>query len=104
MSKEKVTPTASAVDLHKTVEVMDCLAQDGFDAITAIAKLALHRMESTNFDMEIIAQALTIIWHKADDISNCISSEADSVGASSVNAAQQRRLEARQQARGVQPV
>ncbi|MEF8755080.1 MAG: hypothetical protein V5B60_14320 [Accumulibacter sp.] len=70
------------VRLQAAVLDMDSLSQEGFSAISAIAKLALAAMEgpSASRDHEAIAGALRAIWGKADDIENCINSRAEEVG------------------------
>ncbi len=83
------TPGASApaeiteIDrLRSTVHDMDFLSQEGFSEISAIAKLALMAMEHPDGyrHPEIIAHALRSISGKAEDIENCINSEAEEVG------------------------
>lgn len=83
--------------LRSTVESMDCLAQDGFSEISNIAKLALAQLETPDGyrHPEMIARTLRSIWSKADDIENCINSEAEQVGCNYVDDAENRRLEAR---------
>ena len=100
MATETVNQTAKPEDiktLRDTVEFMDSLAQDGFSEISAIAKLALAQLEHPDgyLHPEIIAQALRAIWGKADNIANCINSEAEQVGCNYVDPALTRRQAAR---------
>lgn len=82
--------------LCNKINLMDCLSQDGFSEISSIAKLALSRLETPDGYNRIddIANALDAIWKKADDIENCINSEAEEVGCNYTDEAQRRRWEA----------
>ena len=83
-------------NLRNAVEFMDCLSQSGFSEISSIAKLALSRLETPDGyrHLDNIANALKAIWGKADDIQNCINSEAEQVGCNYVDDAQRRRWDA----------
>jgi len=69
-------------ELGDAIRMMDCLSQDGFSQISAIAKLALRSLESPNGHLHIdnVFSALEAIAGKADDIENIINSEAEGVG------------------------
>lgn len=68
--------------LRSVITDMDALSQSGFSNISAMAKLAIHWLESPDKSKhtEVVAQALKMIWYRADDIENCINSEAENVG------------------------
>lgn len=100
MAIETVNQPATPKDVQKlrdTVEFMDSLAQGGFSEISAIAKLALAQLEHPDGyrHPENIALALSAICGKADDIMNCINSEAEQVGCNYVDDALSRRQAAR---------
>ena len=82
--------------LRNAVEFMDCLSQGGFSEIASIAKLALSSLETPDGyrHLDNIANALKAIWGKADDIQNCINSQAEEVGCNYVDDAQRRRWDA----------
>ena len=69
-------------DLRHAVELMDCLSQEGFGQIAAIARCAEvylgHGPEA--LQRETVATVLRAICGKADDIQNCINVQADEVG------------------------
>ena len=79
--------------LRDTVNVMDCLSQGGFSEIAAIASLALRSLENSEGyrNRDDIAAAFAAIRGKAQDIGNCINSEAESVGCNYTNDAERRR-------------
>lgn len=83
--------------LRNAVEYMDCLSQGGFSEIASIAKLALFSLETPDGyqHLDNIANALKAIWSKADDIQNCINSEAEQVGCNYADDNQRRRRDAR---------
>jgi hypothetical protein len=90
----------SAPTIHKlesTIKTLDALSQDGFSTIFALASMALRLMETEHayHCPETIAQALTAIRAKAEDIENLINCEAESVGCNYEDPAFKRRLEAR---------
>ncbi|RQO68248.1 hypothetical protein DBR44_16370 [Aquitalea sp. FJL05] len=87
MAAQSVTPPLSpdhpAIrDLRHAVELMDCLSQEGFGQIAAIARCAEvylgHGPEA--LQRETVATVLRAICGKADDIQNCINVQADEVG------------------------
>ncbi|MCL2012420.1 MAG: hypothetical protein FWG75_06515 [Cystobacterineae bacterium] len=79
--------------LQDTVESMDNLSQDGFSEIEAIAMLAEQWLESpdSHKHLNIVSTALRAIWGKAQDIQNCINSEAENVGCHYVPEDRERR-------------
>jgi hypothetical protein len=89
-------PNAEIKTLRETVMTMDTLSQDGFSVIALIARLALSRMETPQgcSNQEYLAEALSAIRNKADDIMNCINGEAENVGCNYVDDAARRRYEA----------
>lgn len=95
------TSGPNAASLRMTVENIDNLSQDGFSQISATAQLALRWLETPKGcgDLEVIAQALTAIHAKAEDIQNCINSEAEGVGCNYTDLAWSRRLAARAEVR-----
>ena len=88
--------TPEVQTLRDTVELMDCLSQSGFSEISSVAKLALSRLETPDGcrHLDDIANALAAIWGKADDIQNCINSQAEEVGCNYVDDAKRRRWDA----------
>ena len=92
---------ATTDKLCNAVESMDGLSQDGFSEIAAIAKLALAWLEKPDAyrHMDVTANALSAIWGKAEDIQNCINSQAEEVGCNYVDDAQSRRWAAQRAAR-----
>ena len=82
--------------LRNAVEFIDSLSQCGFSEISSIAKLALARLETPDGyrHLDDIANALNAIWCKAEDIQNCINSQAEEVGCNYVDDAQRRRWDA----------
>ncbi|ADL56030.1 hypothetical protein [Gallionella capsiferriformans] len=67
--------------LRNAINTMDCLSQEGFSSITAIAKLIITSLEtSAIIDRDTIAHAVHAILGKAQDIENCINYEAESLG------------------------
>lgn len=64
--------------LRNAINTMDCLSQEGFSSITAIAKLIITSLEtSAVIDRDTIAHAVHAILGKAQDIENCINYEAE---------------------------
>lgn len=103
-TQETTKVKTSCVDpkrLQAAVIDMDCLSQDGFGEIAAIAKLALAALETPGgySDLETIAQALNSIRSKADSISNCVNSQAEAVGCNYHNPSVERRYAAVRAAR-----
>ena len=98
----KITHAAQAAPteekLRATIQNLDCLSQEGFTEISAIAKLILTGMEAgaSGNDMETIAYAIRVIWSKADDTQNAINCDAEAVGCNYVDDAASRRYAARQ--------
>ena len=65
-------------NLRNAINTMDCLSQEGFSSITAIAKLIITSLEtSAVIDRDTIAHAVQTILGKAEDIENCINYEAE---------------------------
>jgi hypothetical protein len=79
-AQEAKEPTIK--ELGAAINMMDCLSQDGFSQISAIAKLALKSLESPDGHRHIsdVFSALEAIVSKADDVQNIINSEAECVG------------------------
>ena len=93
-----VKPRPSAADtqirdLRNAVGWMDCLAQGGFSEISAIAKLALARLETPEGyrHLDVIASALMVIWSKAEDTQKAITDHAEEFGCAYVDEAEQLR-------------
>jgi len=104
MSKPATTDTRTpeeALKLKNAINNMDALAQEGFSAIAAIARLALLSLEHPEAvrNLEDIAIAFKVIQYKAEDIGSCINFEAEKLGCSHVDEANSRRWAARLQAR-----
>ncbi|ATE59099.1 hypothetical protein [Thauera sinica] len=76
------TPCNNLRRLQAAITDMDGFAQGGLSEISAIAKLALAAMETPDGyrHPEMIAQALSAIWGKAESIENCINTTAEKVG------------------------
>lgn len=101
----QTTTTTEADQIQKlrnTVNLVDCLAQGGFSQISAIARLALAQLEHPDGyrHPELIAEALNAIWYKAEEVENCINSQAEMVGCNYVDEAQRRRWAAAKQTQG----
>lgn len=79
-AQEAKEPTIK--ELGDAIRMMDCLSQDGFSQISAIAKLALKSLQSPDGHQHIgnVFSALEAIASKADDVENIINSEAEGVG------------------------
>lgn len=95
-----VTTPSPCTDLKKlqsTITDMDCLAQVGFQEISAISSLALMALENPDGVrfLENIAYALSAIKQKADDIMGCVSIEAERVGLLYKDPSSERRSQAR---------
>lgn len=106
MSANNVTPKRRAADWHpsndleavkEATRMMDELAQDGFGRIKGLAKLALLSLETPegHRDVSALVAALTTIGMIAEDMENCINSEAGDVGCSHDDAGWRRRADAR---------
>lgn len=82
--------------LRDAICVIDGLAQEGFSQIAAIASLALLSMEVPDaFHLRTdLAYALSAIRGKAQEIEDCIHSEAERVGCNYVDEHHGRRLKA----------
>ena len=76
------TTTQTIAKLGETINLLDCLAQDGFSKISAIAKLARRSLETPEGHQHIgdIFSALEAIAHTADEYENSINYEAESAG------------------------
>ncbi|MDR1968286.1 MAG: hypothetical protein LBQ32_06275 [Burkholderiaceae bacterium] len=87
--------------LRAAVETMDSLSQEGFSEIAAIAKLALISLKTPEGyrHLDGIAYAIGAIRSKAQDVENCINSEAEGVGCNYVKGDEHRRWDARRAAR-----
>ena len=96
-SDESEQQAKHILKLRNTVEFMDCLSQDGFSKIRSIARLALASLETPDGHRSVddIADALAAIWGLAETHQGCINSEAESVGCTYVDTAQERRWKAR---------
>ncbi|WP_295874040.1 hypothetical protein [uncultured Zhongshania sp.] len=74
----------STRDLCNTIQCMDALSQEGFGQIAAIAgllKTAIEKgIQDDNLNPKDLYTAVCAIRSKAQDIENCINSEAESVG------------------------
>lgn len=94
-------PSTDISRLTNAIEMMDCLAQEGLSEISAIAKLTLMALETPDGyrHPENIAHALRAIWGKADQIENCINSEAEQVGHNWRDTSTERRYAAHREAR-----
>ncbi|RQO78186.1 hypothetical protein DBR44_00050 [Aquitalea sp. FJL05] len=78
-----ISPDHPAIrDLRHAVELMDCLSQEGFGQIAAMARCAEAFVDQspTPTQPDILRQVLRAIRGKADDIQNCINVQADEVG------------------------
>jgi len=69
-------------DLRHAVELMDCLSQEGFGQIAAMARCAEAFVDQSPDapQPDTLRQVLRAIRGKADDIQNCINVQADEVG------------------------
>lgn len=95
MSHSIATPVAPTVpQLRDAIELMDSLSESGFSEIASIAKMALAYLETPNVALHVedIANALSAIQGKAEDIKNCINYQAEEVGCNYVDEAKIRRL------------
>lgn len=110
MVKSTTTPAVSTsqfnaqiAKLKSAVLDMDELSQGGFSKISSIARLALAALEMPGHVRtdEDIANALTAIWHIADDIENCINCRAEDAGSNYVDNRLQRRRAANVQGQAV---
>lgn len=71
--------------LRGVITDIDALSQEGFSQIKAIASLAALTIENGDIQagqIDDIYQALRAIMHKAQEIENCINTEAENVGSS----------------------
>lgn len=87
-----VAPTIP--QLRDAIESMDSLSEIGFSEIASIAKMALAYLETPNVALHVedIANALSAIQGKAEDIKSCINYQAEEVGCNYVDKAKIRRL------------
>ncbi|MCO5099216.1 MAG: hypothetical protein M9884_17370 [Rhodocyclaceae bacterium] len=103
MAAKSRTADPESIDpekLRETIEWMDRLSQGGFSEIASIARLVLFRMEeraSYGRPDDDIYYALKAIWGKADEIRDCINSEAEMVGCAHRDERLLRLLAAQQQ-------
>lgn len=89
----KPTKAPGVEDLLDTIRTMDSLSQEGFSQIAAIASLALFAMKtSAPQNTENVVQALRAICGKAQDIENCINSEAELAGGNYVDMDRREKL------------
>ena len=87
-----VAPTVP--QLRDVIELMDSLSQTGFSEIASIARMALVYLEHSNRSIDDIANALSAIQSRADDIMSSINCQAEEVGCGYVDKAQSRRWNA----------
>lgn len=82
--------------LHDLIVTLDAISQGGLSEIEAIARLALHRLESPahHCGLADVATALIAIRARASDTQNCINAEAERVGCAWVDNAAMRRQDA----------
>lgn len=87
--------------LRMSIKNIDCMSQDGFSAISMIAKLLLERLETPagHKSMDDVATALELIWNKAEEIKDQINSEAENVACNYTDEHKSRRWDASRQAR-----
>ena len=98
-----VSTSAIAADIQNFKSVifdMHAMSQGGLSKIASIARLALAALETPSNVRkdEDIANALTAIWHLADDSENCISCRAEDAGSDYVDGRLSRRRAANVQA------
>jgi hypothetical protein len=95
-SAPKAPQSPEADKLRSTIELLDALSQEGFSEISAIASLALARMETPGcyHSLGDIAYALIAIKSKAEDIENCINAEAEGVGCNHIDQSHRQRMAA----------
>ncbi|WP_199103901.1 hypothetical protein [Aquitalea sp. ASV11] len=80
-----ISPDHPAIrDLRHAVELIDCLSQEGFGQIAAIARCAEVYIGHANDPLrqDILATVLRAIQGRADDIQNSINLQAEDVGCS----------------------
>ena len=85
--------------LRAAVSDIDCLSQQGFGQIAAIARLALMSMEvpAAYRHPDVLATAMDAILNIAKDIQNCINAAAEDVGCNYIDSPERRRMAAKQQ-------
>lgn len=71
-----------AAKLEESINIMDCFSQEGFERIGAIAKLCLMAMKTPDFwaHPDNLEHALAAIEYTANDMANCINSQAETFG------------------------
>jgi len=81
------SPDAEIAKLKSAILGIDQFSQAGFSKISSIARLALSALETPARPRqdEDIANALTAIWHIADDVENCINCSAEEMGANYID-------------------
>lgn len=97
MSVENLKPTHTPAveDLRTTIKGIDALSQEGFTHIASIASLAMLALEDGGINtpvQEDVYQALQVISGKAQDIENCINSEAENVGCNYIDIRRRAKL------------
>ncbi|VVE01515.1 hypothetical protein [Pandoraea terrigena] len=87
--------------LRTTIIDNDALAQDGFEEIRAIAKLALMALETPagQNSPETLARAFEAIWGISERVEGAISSNAEEVGCNYVDSRFESRAKAMAEAR-----
>lgn len=80
---------ASVVELQEAVNVMDCISQESFSQIAAIARLARVSIDAYRRPeqcwLEDVSEALAAIASKAEDTENSINSAAELVGCNHIS-------------------
>ena len=93
-----MSPQAKEIkNLKSTITDMDCLAQDGFSRIRAIARLALSAMKTEDVirlseDFAKAFETICIIAHSAEE---CVNGEAEDVGCNFTSSLENLRYAAR---------
>lgn len=106
MSADNMIPKRRAADWKPSEDLeavkgaalmMDELAQCGFGRIKGLARLALLSLETPegHRDVSALVAALTTIGMIAEDMANCVNSEAGDVGCGYTDPAWRRRADAR---------
>lgn len=76
------TPAPDVKRLRGVITDMGAISQGGFTDIATVAQMALLWLDSPNkaAHMEVVAQALKLIWCRAEDAENSINAVAEDVG------------------------
>lgn len=94
-NKSIATPVAPTIpQLRDAIVLMDSLSQTGFSEIASIARMALVYLEQSNRSIDDIANALSAIQSRAEDIMNSINCQAEEVGCCYVDESHRRRWNA----------